>query len=274
MIGSTHYVSTEEELLDWADALTNNTSLNCVLLDDITLTEEWIHIGFGKGYAGTFDGRGHKISNLKIKAQGSNCGLFFGILENAVLKNLTVEVPSYTDTRSYGNVGAVVGNNNGTIENCHSIINTGVSASVNFGGIAATNDGIIKGCSSKISGTFSGGKNAGGIAGTNNGKIAASFMILEETGSLSSTDSVYCAGNAGNNTTGSVTGCYSVINGTISNNQSESYAIALDGDCTACYWQSSDESFEDNTSHAKKVTAPEGWGEVMSTMNDVIGKMG
>lgn len=272
MIGSTHYVSTEEELLDWADALTNNTSLNCVLLDDITLTEDWTPVCID-GYAGTFDGRGHKISNLKIKAQGSNCGLFFGILENAVVKNLTVEVPSYTDTRSYGNVGAVVGNNNGTIENCHSIINTGVSASVNFGGIAATNKGIIKGYSSRIGGQISDPTNIGGIAGTNNGKIAASFMILEETGSLSSTDSVYCAGIAGNNT-GAVTGCYSVINGKISNNQSESYAIALDGDCTACYWQSSDESFEDNTSHAKKVTAPEGWGEVMSTMNDVIGKMG
>ena len=117
MIGSTHYVSTEEELLDWADALTNNTSLNCVLLDDITITEDWTPVCID-GYAGTFDGRGHKISNLKIKAQGSNCGL-------------------YTDTRSYGNVGAVVGNNNGTIENCHSIINTGVSTSVNFGGIAS-----------------------------------------------------------------------------------------------------------------------------------------
>ena len=88
-------------------------------------------------------------------------------------------------------MGAVVGNNNGTIENCHSIINTGVSASVNFGGIAATNDGIIKGCSSKISGTFSGGKNAGGIAGTNNGRTEASFMVLKATGSLSSTDSEY-----------------------------------------------------------------------------------
>ena len=64
MIGSTHYVSTEEELLDWADALTNNTSLNCVLLDDITLTEDWTPVCID-GYAGTFDGRGHKISNLK-----------------------------------------------------------------------------------------------------------------------------------------------------------------------------------------------------------------
>ena len=189
------------------------------------------------------------------------------------MKNLTVEVPSYTDTRSYGNVGAVVGNNNGTIENCHSIINTGVSASVNFGGIAATNKGIIKGYSSRIGGQISDPTNIGGIAGTNNGKIAASFMILEETGSLSSTDSVYCAGIAGNNT-GAVTDCYSVINGKISNNQSESYAIALGGDCTACYWQSTDESFEDDTSGAEKVTTAEGWGEVMGTMNDVIGKMG
>ena len=272
VIGSTHYVSTEDGLLDWADALTNNTSLNCVLLADITLTEDWSPVCIG-GYAGTFDGRGHKISNLKLKAPGSNFGLFFGILENAVVKNLTVEVPN-TDMRSYGNVGAVVGNNNGTIENCHSIINAGVSESFNFGGIAATNGGIIKGCSSRIGGQISDSTNIGGIAGTNNGTIAASFMVLEETGSLSSSGSVYCAGIAGYNTTGSVTGCYSVINGKISNNQSESYAIALGGDCTACYWQSADESFEDDTSGAEKVTTAEGWGEVMGTMNDAIENMG
>ncbi len=124
MIGSTHYVSTEEELLDWADALTNNTSLNCVLLDDITLTEDWTPVCID-GYAGTFDGRGHKISNLKIKAQGSNCGLFFGILENAVVKNLTVEV-SCDGNHNY--VGVVARTNKGTIENCHLIIQGNVSA--------------------------------------------------------------------------------------------------------------------------------------------------
>lgn len=268
VIGSTHYVSTEDELLDWADALTNNTSLNCVLLADITLTKEWIHVGFGKGYAGTFDGRGHSIKDMKIYENQD--GIFFGIAEEGVVKNLTVEV-SCAENHNY--VGTVARTNKGTIENCHLIIQGNVSAEYDFGGIATTNDGIIKGCSSKISGTFSGCNNAGGIAGTNTGTIAASFMILEATGSLSSTDSVYCAGIAGNNT-GSVTGCYSIINGKISNNQSESYAIALGGDCTACYWQSSGESFEDNISGAAKVTTPEEWGEAMSTMNDAIENMG
>lgn len=269
VFGTTHYVSTEDELITWANALTNNTSLSCVLLDDITLTEAWVPVGFGMGYAGTFDGRGHSIKGMEIK-NSNQSGIFNGIAATGVVKNLTVEVSC--NSVDHYNVGTIAKTNNGTIENCHSIIGGSVSLTREFGGIASTNSGSIIGCSSRISGQVSGSANVGGIVGTNNGTITASYMLLEEAGSFSSSD-VSCGGIAGNNTD-SVTGCYSIINGTISNESGNSYAIAPGGSLTACYWQSSD-SFEDNTSGATEVSSPEEWYDgAMNEMNSVIGDTG
>lgn len=271
-----HYVSTKEELLAWANALKDDPSLDCVLLDNIELTDTWSSLGLKESYsyAGTFDGGGYKIRGLEIEAQGNPNGLFSAISEGAVVKNLTIEA-SFTDTSGYSNLGVVAGQNNGTIENCHSIINNGTSASGHFGGIAATNKGSIIGCSSIIKGSVS-GSYVGGIAGYNMGEkstIAASFMILEENGSLSST-SGYCAGIVGNNGTGtaagSVTGCYSVINGTISDDEEQSYAIALGGNRTDCYWSSNNGFTASDTTGVTEVDGTTTWDVAMTAMNAAI----
>ena len=274
-----HYVSNEEELRNWAKAVYDIDSPDtaafdtaCVLIDDIDLADEWSPVCFTESYEGIFDGRGHKIRGLKIEAQGNPKGLFSAISEGAVVKNLTVEA-SFTNTSSYGNVGVVVGRNKGKIENCHSIINGDVSAS-NFGGITAENVGSIIGCSSIIKGRVSGSNNVGGIAGSNTADkstIAASFMILENGYSLSS--STYCGGIVGSNTYGSVTGCYSVINGTISATDSTPCAISVGGNRIACYWQSSEEEFvpgDNDDSNVTEVTTTDGWATAMSAMNTAL----
>nr|MCR5679566.1 hypothetical protein [Prevotella sp.] len=71
-------------------------------------------------FQGTFDGQGHTISNLYIKIQNNNRGLF-GWIYNATIRNLRLLNP-YVEAGSseYGHVGALVGKSEGgsLIENC------------------------------------------------------------------------------------------------------------------------------------------------------------
>ena len=75
-------------------------------------------------YTGTFDGKGHKVSNMIINTTANNQG-FFGVVANgAHIKNLVVDATcSITVTgagKGYaaGIVGATAGNGKVTIENC------------------------------------------------------------------------------------------------------------------------------------------------------------
>ena len=87
--------------------LTKNIDLN---------GKEWTPIGT-KGtsnvFKGTFDGDGRTIKNLKISS--GDCVAFFGAVENATVKNLTVE-GNVNGKNAAGIVARVVGG--ATIENC------------------------------------------------------------------------------------------------------------------------------------------------------------
>lgn len=74
-------------------------------------------------YTGTFDGKGHTISGLKLTG-ATFAGLgnapyagFFGRLNGATVRNVTFDRPSVTD----GSAGVIAGNAKGNtvIENCH-----------------------------------------------------------------------------------------------------------------------------------------------------------
>ena len=65
---------------------------------------------FGDRFAGTFDGNGYSIQNLKVDQ-----GLFPVIQSGAVVKNLHISNASLTGERS---AGVIVGRNNGTIRKC------------------------------------------------------------------------------------------------------------------------------------------------------------
>lgn len=75
---------------------------------DIDLNnEEWIPIGNSEhSFNGTFDGQGHRISNLTVNGSGkSNQGLF-GMTRNGEIKNLTIENAKVAGRL---NVGVVAG---------------------------------------------------------------------------------------------------------------------------------------------------------------------
>ena len=66
----------------------------------------WVSIGVGNAYTGTFDGSGKTISNLYIKTENQQAGLF-GYTFQSTIKNLTFENANVTNTELY--TGILVG---------------------------------------------------------------------------------------------------------------------------------------------------------------------
>lgn len=122
-------------------------------------------------FGGTFDGGGHSIRGIKIKTDGSNCGLFRFVQPSGVVKNLTVE-GSAVLTGTKANAALLAGNNSGTIIGCE--VKGNVKGGTGVGAVVGVNQatGIINGCKSRAK--VYGEHYAGGIAGRNFGQILLS----------------------------------------------------------------------------------------------------
>lgn len=155
--GNTYTITSAGELA-WIASQVNGESGNSfegktiILNNDIDLAaHEWTPIGnsFEKGFKGTFDGNGKTISNMKISITSNNeqekviGGLFGYILNNAVVKNVTIagtssiELSGNKEAFAGGIVALAQGITQenkkaafaGTIENCHSAASISVSIS-------------------------------------------------------------------------------------------------------------------------------------------------
>lgn len=218
-----YYTWNEEGLLAWNAYVTTNgdysnperLKTNVVLLDNITLpapkegqTSNWTPVGYynysshvAYYYAGTFDGGGHTISNLKINLPNTHdLGLFGGVAETAVVKDLTL-----SDVEISGNnyIGGIAGNNYGTIENCN--VSGSVSGTYDVGGIVGANYGTIKACynTCNVSGTEA--ERVGGIAGFNEGEISGCTNSAQV--SAKSNGLTYAGGITGYNSGNILTSC-------------------------------------------------------------------
>lgn len=149
----TFSISTESELnkiAEWTSGYGNSfNGITLVLEKDIALscdkdnsTTHFTPIGINSSFKGTFDGNGHKISNLYVD-RADKAGLFASIF-GASIKNLTVE-------------GTVVGSSSNGAE-------TGVGGIVGF----STSQILIENCVSNVN-VSSSCKNTGGICGNVNG---------------------------------------------------------------------------------------------------------
>lgn len=127
-------------------------------------------------FTGQFDGMGHVISNVILRATEdaqTNPGLFNAIGTTGVVRNLSVE-NAYSNAAVPGPVGILAGLNQGLISNSH----TSGAAQQAFagpggGGLVGQNDGTIERSSSSVS---AGGADASaGLAVINNGLIVQSF---------------------------------------------------------------------------------------------------
>ena len=142
---SPYLISTVEELLSIAVWVNNGafTDAHYLLENDIDLGgAEWTPIGdflnselYTYAFKGTFDGNGKKVSNFKITKPQIYAG-FFGLANNATIKNLTVENfnVNIEYAANYMYVGGIVARiraigdgETAIIENCH-VKNSNIAA--------------------------------------------------------------------------------------------------------------------------------------------------
>ena len=107
-------ISNAEEL----KAIGDNSTGKFYLTNDINLGGEvWTPL---VGFAGEFDGRGYKIHNFII-SEAQSAGFF--TTNSGTIQNLTLADFAFTVSNSTTNVtyyaGALVGNNEGVVDNCH-----------------------------------------------------------------------------------------------------------------------------------------------------------
>lgn len=184
--------------------------MHLVLTKDIDLTDtgNWSPIGTEEyPFKGIFNGNGHSIIGLSIvNDKDSNVprtGLFGTTAAGSIIRNLTIE----GSVSGVNNTAAVVGYNEGRIENCfNKAAVSAVSGSVNIGGIVGHNSGEIIGCGNygKINGDFL--SIIGGVAGGNTGLCRNCFNV----GDMQTIDAV-AGGIVGQNTaTGEVACSFNV----------------------------------------------------------------
>ncbi|MDD2493789.1 MAG: DUF4430 domain-containing protein, partial [Tissierellia bacterium] len=116
---------------------------NDIDLKDKTISKKIKPIGVsGKPFNGIFDGNGYSIINLELSdTYSGSFGLFRELSTKAVVKNLNIKDASL---KLYGDSGAIVGKNKGTITNC-SVTDSDISGtSAGIGGLAGVNEGTIE----------------------------------------------------------------------------------------------------------------------------------
>jgi len=216
-----YQISTAPELLYMATH-TSYYDKYCILTADINLADVPFYSAViapdmdsatqyfqGTAFTGTFDGDGHKISNLTISGDDDYFGLFGKIGSSGVVKNLGVENVSITSGDDSVYVGSLVAYNAyGSITSCYG---TGSVASSN--GTSSAHSAYI-----------------GGLAGANNGDISKCYAVASVTGG----DYVeYLGGLIGYNGVGSgieITNCYG--RGNVSGGNNSEYLGGLIG-CNA-----------------------------------------
>lgn len=119
-------------------------------------------------FCGTFSGNGHTISGLHLDYTGSTVGFFRYLTETAVVTDLNI-AGTISPQGSASQIGGLVGNNAGTIQNC--TFSGTVSGTDFVGGIAGTNTATGKIKNSSANGIVYGNHFIGGIAGSNHGMI-------------------------------------------------------------------------------------------------------
>ena len=139
------------------------------------------------GFAGTFDGNNKTISGVLVNGTNNGIGIFGYTHENATIKNLTVNLSSFSGSM---HVGAIVGCNKGTVTNI--LVENSVYIGANnttspdsHGGIVGTNlSGYVSENISKASVDCPNGTNCfdfGGIIGNISGGYVNNNLYLGPT---------------------------------------------------------------------------------------------
>ena len=196
-------VSTAEELMTIATNVNDGTMTYSgdviTLTADIDLSDKtWVPIGNDwdnkKHFKGTFDGGGHKISNLSISTSDVYYLGVFGCVNGGTVKNLVLansSVKSNISSSSYTDyVGGIVGYNlAGTIENCWVLSDVTIEGDdcvggiVGYSGTSGTDKAYIKNCYNFGATVKSNNESTkGDICGKNEGEIVNGIIFSEAAG--------------------------------------------------------------------------------------------
>ena len=213
-------IYTAEELV----AIGDDNEGKYYLANNISLSGmQWIPL---KGFKGVFDGNGYKITDFTISADG-DAGFFVsnsGTIQNLTLADFTMYVSTQETNTSFV-AGALVGTNEGRIDNCHvrdAILSyyfyrntySGIHRSY-VGGLVGVNSGIVSNCSVNASvnaiadvyahgpggrGSYSGGIHLylGGVTGDNQGEITftSSNVLVSGSAIITSVSGYYISWNS------------------------------------------------------------------------------
>lgn len=186
-IDKTMHITDEATLKAWAAAVKDDPTVSAIVDKDFSMTapadgaSNWEPVSTFKG---TFDGNGHTIKGLEVNMATNFAGFIarnFGTVKNLTLK----------DAKITGNheVGAVVSENGGTIENCH-VTGASVITGQNYvGGVTGWNDRMILACHVAKECVVKGVNDVGGIAGchySSNSEITGCYALC----SLEGTDKI------------------------------------------------------------------------------------
>ena len=187
-VGGVYQITKETELHWFASEVNSgNTAISARLLNDLALTSgNWYPIGkTGHAYTGTFDGDGHKITNLKVELAQDEVG-FFGLI-GAVgkVQKLHVQgtVKATGTANQTGGIAGVMSDTEGVASITDCTFEGTVSGGSQVGGIVGSVglNNKVERCGSDA--TVSGSERGGGIAGAcsygniyycrNRGKVGA-----------------------------------------------------------------------------------------------------
>ncbi len=199
-----YLVSSEADLIALRTATAggkNFKSNTIALTQDITLTDVWTPI---TKFVGTFDGRGHKISGLTIRAantenvglfgltaETSNMGTGATVIENLIVENASVTVEAWSSWR-YCRVGVVVGGFGWQSSTIHDVqvvnatveITKGASNCTTYvGGVVGYMPGRIYNCRAEVKIVDrTGNAGIGGIVGQSWGEINNCYAKVDLSG--------------------------------------------------------------------------------------------
>ena len=132
---------------------------------------EYGWVGTQSEFNGTFDGRGHKVSNLNTRR-----GLFCNIAEGSLIKNVYINSPIVGSAPG----GGLCYSNAGTIENCAIVTRiTAGEKGVGFAGLTVINSGTVKNCFVKIESYtwYDTAKEFNAVVGSNTGTVSNCYAV-------------------------------------------------------------------------------------------------
>ena len=209
------YIITKAEELEWFRNEVNNGqySICAKIADNVEVIDmstvchaadasknlgelSWVPIGVGNAYTGTFDGSGKTISNLYIKAEKQEAGLF-GYTQESTIRNLTIDNANVTNTELY--TGILVGDAGyqTTLQNIKISTKCQIIGGKDYtGGIAGSLDGNAYNCVNYA--MVQGQEDVGGL-----------FGLYNRTGNSMTACANYGNVTATSNTVGGLVGYYS-----------------------------------------------------------------